>query len=100
MSLFEDINMLFTDTRRESIRKRIPYNTNTLAVLLQSIESHLFLDVICKNMKEKYPHLPLLTIHDAIATNPEYKKPLEAEMVDTLQTIIGSEPTIKIETWT
>ncbi len=99
MSMFEDINVLFTHTRRESIRKRIPYSTNTLAVLLQSIESHLILDVICKNMKEKYPEIPLLTVHDAIATNPEYKEPLEAEMYQTIKEVIGAEPTIKIEEW-
>lgn len=99
MSMFEDINILFTHTRRESIRKRIPYSTNTLAVLLQSIESHLILDVICKNMKEKYPEIPLLTVHDAIATNPEFKEPLEAEIYEVITDVIGAEPTIKIEEW-
>lgn len=100
MSLFEDINTLFTHTRRECDNMRIPYKQNTLAVLLQSMESHIFLDVICKNMKEKYPQIPLLTVHDAIGTNNEFIIPLKLEMEEALQSIIGSEPTIKIETWT
>lgn len=100
MSLFEDINTLFTHTRRECDNMRIPCKQNILAVLLQSFESHIFLDVICKNMKEKYPHIPLLTVHDAIGTNSEFIMPLKLEMEETLHSIIGSEPTIKIETWT
>ena len=100
MSLFEDINILFTHTRRECDRMKVPYKQNTLAILLQSIESHIFIDVICKNMKEKYPQIPLLTVHDAIGTNSEFIMPLKLEMEETLQAIIGSEPTLKIEKWT
>lgn len=99
MSLFEDINILFTHTKKECARQGIPRQYNTLAILLQSIESHLFLEVICKNMKERYPHIPLLTLHDAIATNREYIETLKEEMHQTLNSNIGIEPTIKIEEW-
>lgn len=99
MRMFEDINILFTHTRKESDRLKIPYTNNTLAVLLQTIESHLILDNICKSMKEKYPDIPLLTVHDAIATNPEYTKPLEEEMQSAIKEAIGTKPTIKLEAW-
>ncbi len=98
-TLFEDINRLFTHTRRESESRRIPQSKNILAITLQTIESYLMLDVICRDMKDKYPDIPLLTIHDAIATNPEFKDVLLEEMKNTLTTMIGIEPSIKEEDW-
>ena len=98
-SLFEDINRLFTHTRRESELKGIPRSKNTLAITLQTIESYLMLDVICRDMKDKYPDIPLLTIHDAIATNPEYKDLLLEELNSTLTYYIGIPPSIKVEDW-
>ncbi|MBK8347151.1 MAG: hypothetical protein IPL08_05825 [Saprospiraceae bacterium] len=98
-SLFEDINKLFTHTRRVSESKGIPRSKNTLAITLQTIESHLMIDVICRDLKDKYPHIPLLTIHDAIASNPEYKDVLLEEMRNTLTSKIGIVPSIKEEDW-
>ncbi len=99
MTLFEDINSLFTHTRRESIRTGIPRSRNNLAILLQTIESHLILDVICKELKDTYPHIPLLTIHDAIATNPEYTELVEGNMKYHLAECIGVPPKIALEDW-
>jgi hypothetical protein len=98
-ALFEDINSIFTHTRKESERRDLQRSNNILAITLQSIESYLILDVICKNMKEKYPDIPLLTIHDAVATNPEFKEVLLEEMFTALSTHVGIKPSIKVEDW-
>lgn len=98
-ALFEDINSIFTHTRKESENRGIVRSNNILAITLQSIESYLILDVICKNMKEKYPDIPLLTIHDAVATNPEFKEVLLEEMYTALFSHIGIKPSIKVEDW-
>jgi hypothetical protein len=99
MSLFEDINSLFTHTRKESTRFGIPRSHNNLAILLQSIESHIFIDTICKDIKDIYSHVPLLTLHDAIATIPEYADLIKEEMEMALTNNIGIVPTIKLEQW-
>ncbi|MBK9736918.1 MAG: hypothetical protein IPO92_18960 [Saprospiraceae bacterium] len=72
---------------------------NNLAILLQTIESHLILNVICRDMKDKYPDIPLGTVHDAIATNPEYTEVLLEEMKTTLTAYIGIQPSFKEEDW-
>jgi len=99
MALFEDINSLFTHTRKESTRYNIPRSYNNLAILLQSIESHIFIDTICKDIKDTYSHVPLLTLHDAIATTSEFTELIKEEMEITLTTKIGIKPTIKLEHW-
>jgi len=99
-SLFEDINMLFTHSKSDKKRLKITDSgKNNLAILLQTIESHLVLNVICRDMKDKYPDIPLVTVHDAIATNPEYTDVLIDEMKTTLTAYIGIQPSIKEEDW-
>lgn len=98
-ALFNDINTLFTHTRSEALKSKLPFSKNTLAIALQSIESYLILDVICKEIKDKYNHIPLLTVHDAIATNSEYSSLVKSEMDNTITTYIGQAPTISYETW-
>ena len=98
-ALFEDINRLFTHTKKESEYRSISRSKNILAVTLQTIESYLILDVICKKIKDTYPHIPLLTLHDAIASNPEYKDLLLEELKSTFTSYIGIPPSIKVEDW-
>jgi hypothetical protein len=98
-ALFEDINKFFTHTKKESENLRISRSKNILAVTLQTIESYLVLDVVCKKIKDTYPSTPLLTLHDAIATNPEYEELLLEELNNTFNHLIGIPPSIKVEDW-
>ena len=45
----------------------------TLAILLQSIESYIFIDRIAKRITADFPDLPFYTIHDSILTLADYK---------------------------
>lgn len=40
--------------------------------LLQRSESYLFLNIICREFHQTYPHIPIFTIHDGIYTFEEY----------------------------
>jgi len=86
---FPNVTKLF-----EIIKRR---ESEQLPILLQSIESHLFLDVIAYRIYKERPSLPIFTIHDSIVTtkgNEEYVKTI---MFEELSRAIGFEPTINIE---
>lgn len=67
--------------------------------LLQSIESHLMINVIAKRVSEEYPLAPIYTIHDSISTTAEYVDAVELIMMEELTKAIGHPPTIKQEVW-
>ncbi|WP_156340072.1 hypothetical protein [Nonlabens sp. YIK11] len=88
---FPNINELFQVIKKQK--------KNTLACLLQSIESHLILDVITKLISEKYPRAPLFTIHDSIATTEDYAQDVYQMMVEKLSEYIGYPPKLAMEEW-
>ena len=67
--------------------------------LLQSIESHLMINIIAKRISEEYPEAPIYTIHDSISTAEEYVDVVEQIMKEELTKAIGHPPTIKQEVW-
>ncbi len=90
--LFPNIYDVYSEIKR---RKK-----NSLAILLQRIESHLILDIICKRIAMEKPNLPIYTIHDCIVTtlgNEHYVcEVMEAELTKH----IGISPKLKKEYWT
>ncbi len=66
---------------------------------MQSIESHLMINVIAKRVSEEYPLAPIYTIHDSISTTAEYVDAVEQIMMEELTKAIGDPPTIKQEVW-
>lgn len=67
--------------------------------LLQSIEAYLFLKVITKEIAEKYPKIPLYTIHDSIVTTKEHVPVIRQVMHDILLMFVGVVPTLEEEEW-
>jgi len=67
--------------------------------LLQSIESHLMINVIAKRIAEEYPNAPIYTIHDSITTTEEYVDAVEQIMKEELSKAIGHPPEIAKEEW-
>ncbi len=67
--------------------------------LLQSIESHLMINVIAKRISVEYPFAPIYTIHDSISTTEEYVSVVEQIMIEELTKAIGHAPTIRPEVW-
>jgi len=75
-------------------------NKKDLPQLLQHLEADCILDYTCKKISDKYPNLPLFTIHDSIITTEDYihllKKETKMHIFDYCNDI---KPTLKIEYW-
>lgn len=67
------------------------------AILLQSIESYLILDIILKRVYNELPGVPAMTIHDSILTTSENIDPVKKIMIDELSSFIGFLPSINVE---
>jgi hypothetical protein len=67
--------------------------------LLQQIESRLILDVICPRILKERPGIPILTIHDSIATTIPNLEYVKGVMYEELFKHIGIEPNFKFEYW-
>ena len=72
---------------------------NRLSIILQRIESYLFLDVICKDISKINPDIPIFTIHDSIATTEDHYQTVLNQMEDTLKAYVGHVPKLQIEHW-
>jgi hypothetical protein len=70
-------------------------NYKRFAILLQSIESYLILDVILNRIYKELPGTIAITIHDSIMTNNV--EPVLKIMKEELTFFIGFEPKIEIE---
>jgi hypothetical protein len=89
--LFPDVYDVF-----KVIKKK---DKSLLPRLLQSIESYLIIDVICKRIGKELPKAPIYSIHDSIATTLEYKDKVEHIMLDEFKKSIGFEPKLSVEEW-
>ncbi len=72
---------------------------NKLALLLQNIESTVVLRMVAKNIAQKYPEMPLFTVHDSIATTEDFAPILGPLMASEIESVVGFKPTIKEEPW-
>jgi len=115
----EVLQVLFTDNRfigqREAASKRIfkavfpnvyklfslfkRGDASLFPRLLQQIEARLILDVICKRITGEKPRIPILTIHDSIATTLPNVDYVKGVMTDELTKYIGIPPNLKVEYW-
>lgn len=89
--LFPDVYKLFA-----LIKKR---DKTLLPRLLQSIESHLIIDVIAKRISEELPSAPIFTIHDSIATTEDNVDKVRSIMSEELFKAIGHRPVLQVEQW-
>ena len=69
---------------------------NSVALILQNLESDLFLNKITKYISEANPNIPMFTIHDAILTNPEHVEFVNKVMTTIITSITGVVPKISI----
>ena len=78
---------------------RVGSGQNSFAKILQNIESFLFLDIACIGLKSGLPNVPLITVHDSIATLPRYVSIVETILGVVLHKALGHSPTINLEDW-
>jgi len=74
-------------------------NKRRLPILLQSIESKMILDFICKRIYHDRPDLPIFTIHDSIVTTVGNELYLKNVMEEEMEKHIGYKPTLEPEYW-
>lgn len=65
------------------------------SLLLQRAESYLVLDVVCREFIQRYPSVPVFTIHDAVITYEEYLPDLQKIVLGRFQEITGVKVGIK-----
>lgn len=56
----------------------------SLSLLLQRLESWLFLEQGCERLRTEHPDVPLITIHDCIFTTSEYAELVTGVMSETM----------------
>lgn len=74
-------------------------NYNTLACVLQKLESYLVLHNVCVDINEHHPDVPLFTIHDSIATTKPNVELVKYYFQKHVKKIMGIEPNLSTETW-
>jgi hypothetical protein len=70
---------------------------NTLALLLQRVESILVLDKVCGRIIQEKPNVPLFTIHDSILTTPDNVDYVQSVMKEVFEQYIGVAPKMSVE---
>ncbi len=65
--------------------------------LLQRAESYLLLNVVARQFHDKYPTVPLFSIHDAILTHEEYLPDLERLIQENYLRLTGIDVGVKIK---
>ena len=72
----------------------------TLAHILQSIESHIILHRCCSRLWIEFNQtIPVFTIHDSIVTIDSFVSNVKDVMDIELTSAIGKHPKLKIEQW-
>jgi hypothetical protein len=72
---------------------------SNLGAILQRIESHLVLDVICTRITATNSKIPIFTIHDCIVTTVGNEAFIKQIIEPVLNDNIGAEPSVKYEYW-
>jgi hypothetical protein len=80
----------------KAVKRRVDYAY--LACHMQNVESTLVINTICRRLMREYPHVPLITLHDSIATVPAYADLVRQVMVEEFARV-GLRPIVKSEAW-
>ncbi|MCX6280690.1 MAG: hypothetical protein NTU51_01860 [Bacteroidetes bacterium] len=72
-------------------------NHATLPILMQTIESNLFLNHICLRLYTEYPAIDFYTIHDCIVCHEEHREVAERMILSETTKFIGLTPAVSME---
>ena len=81
------------------IFKCLEDNKVKLSRLLQYLEAFTLLDHVAKIVVEKYPKMPLFSIHDSLITTEKWKDKLKEEMLIQVKAFTTLTPKVEIEYW-
>jgi hypothetical protein len=72
---------------------------NTLALLLQNLESDAVLNHVCHSIARKHPDIPIFTIHDSVVTTLGNETIVKNIMGLELEKLTGLVPELKVKVW-
>ena len=95
---FPTVHKIFSKVRGRARGDRYE-NYKRFAILLQSIEAHLILDVIVKRIRKEHPGSTVITIHDSIMTGIDNRdvEAIKEIMIEELTRFVGYAPRISVE---
>lgn len=93
--MFEFLNTGYTKTKKQG--RKPGEQSSALALILQRIESIVFLDHIVPRILKELPGVPIWTIHDSILTPKRDCEEIAYIMRDECYKIIGHAPTVDFE---
>jgi hypothetical protein len=98
MANFPTVHRIFSKVRGRSKDDKFR-SFKRFAILLQTIEAHLMLDVIVKRIFKEMPETIVMTIHDSIMTSTDGKsiEGIKQIMVEEFTRFIGYAPRISVE---
>lgn len=96
LRFFTLINYGFKKTKGQT-KNLSNYKGNSFARILQRMESQTVLDLICMDLKERYPNIPLITLHDGIATTVGNQYLVKESMECILEQEVGIKGIVEIE---
>ena len=67
--------------------------------LLTTIEAYILLDVVAKQISNKYPNMPLGSIHDSLITLVKYQNVLKNEMNYLIEKTTTLKVKLEFEDW-
>jgi len=88
----------FVDTLKETNIK-LGYTKNDFAIILQNIESYVFLDVVSKEFSVKYPNTFVATIHDSLIVPIGFENKVKRLLKNNLFNIFKLNATVKNDVW-
>ncbi|MBK9960782.1 MAG: hypothetical protein IPP06_05465 [Saprospiraceae bacterium] len=96
LRFFTIINYGFKMTKNQT-KNLSNYKGNSFARILQRMESQTVLDLICVDLKERYPNIPLITLHDGIATTIGNQYLVKESIEGILEQEVGIKGIVEIE---
>jgi len=90
-SLFPDVARTFRVIKKNDYK--------LLPKILQRVESHVVLKIICGRIAAEKPNLPIFTIHDSIVTTVGNEDYVKQVMLSVLQEKVGAAPRLELQYW-
>lgn len=98
--VFKAFAKLYPKTAKFILGIKKDHKKNVLPILLQTIESYLIIDKVCKELSDERPGMPLFTIHDSVVTTKGNEHYVAKKMQEVFLQNIGHSPSLEISNFT
>lgn len=99
LKAFKVLTTLYPNVAAFILELKKRYPKNTLALILQRLESFMVIDLVCKRISIENPEVPLFTIHDSIVTTAENQEYVSQRFSEMILQYTGFTPTLALSTF-